>query len=60
MDGIYQISFVRGIGDFVSEITSSSDRVGFVVSQGFDAIDAGNKCDVAMDMVNIAVEDVTV
>lgn len=57
IEGIQQISIVHGIGDIVSEIRSSSDRVGFIVAQGENAADATNKCESALNMVNIAMED---
>jgi biotin carboxylase len=55
--GIQQISLVHDVGEVVSEIKSSSDRVGFVIAQGNNAIDAAYRCNVALGRVNIVVEE---
>lgn len=53
LDGIKQVSIVHGVGEVVSEIMSSTDRVGFVVAQGDTVMDAVNKCTRAMEMIHI-------
>ena len=58
LDGVRQISIVHGVGEVVSEIRSSSDRIGFVVAQGQDAVDAADKCERALKAIGIATEDV--
>lgn len=57
LKGIRQISIVHGIGDTVSEIKSSSDRVGFVVAQGDTPTDAADQCNRAIKMINITTKD---
>lgn len=57
LKGVQQISIIHNIGDTVSEIKSSSDRVGFVVTQGDTPTDAVNKCNSAIAMINITMED---
>ena len=57
VDGIQQISLLRDVGDIVSEIKSSSDRVGFVVAQGDTVTDVVNKCTRAIGMINISLEE---
>ncbi len=54
-EGIRQISIVHNAGEIVSEIKSSSDRVGFVVAQGEDAIEARNFCKEAISKINITI-----
>ncbi len=53
--GVCQISIVHNVGDNSSEIKSSSDRVGFVVAQGENAIKAGICCRNAMSNIKIKV-----
>lgn len=43
-DGIKEVVFTKKVGDMVTEIKSSIDRVGFVVAQGGDAREAIDKC----------------
>lgn len=56
LDGIRQVSIVHGVGETVSEIKSSADRVGFVVAQGDTVMDTVDKCTRAMGMINITLE----
>ncbi len=53
VDGVKQVSLVYNIGDTAIEIKSSSDRIGFVVSQGEDANDAISICNKAVDKIKI-------
>lgn len=53
LDGIKQVGIVYNVGETVSDIKSSSDRVGFVVAQGGTVTDAVDKCTRAMGMINI-------
>lgn len=55
--GVSQVSFVYEVGDVISEIECSSDRIGFVVAQGENAIDAVNICNKALDEIKVATED---
>ena len=57
IEGVKQISIICDIGDIVSEITSSSDRIGFVIAQGMNAVDASKKCETALEMIHITTED---
>lgn len=57
LEGIKQISIVHGIGDCAAEIRSSVDRVGFVIAQGENAEMAVSRCERAMRLINIEVED---
>ena len=56
IDGVKQVSIVYNVGETVSEIKSSSDRVGFVVAQGDTVTDAFDKCTRAMELINITLE----
>ena len=53
LEGVCQVSIVHNVGENVSEIKSSADRVGFVVAQGNSSIDAVNKCNKAVGVINI-------
>jgi biotin carboxylase len=55
VDGVQQISFVKKNAEFVSEINSSSDRLGFVIAQANDAYEAINICNKAKDLIKIEV-----
>ena len=52
-DGIRQISFVKGVGDTVSSIGSSTDRVGFVIGQADSAESAVSKVQEAISKIKI-------
>lgn len=56
IDGVKQISFVKTIGDSVTEINSSGARVGFVIAQAETADDAVAICEKAIDTIKITVE----
>ena len=56
MPGIQQVSVVHGLGEDVHEITSSSERMGFVVAQGDDPQDAIDRCEAALRKINIVLE----
>lgn len=56
LEGIRQISIVHSVGETVSEIKSSSDRIGFVVAQGDTSTEAIDKCNSAIEMINITME----
>ena len=56
LPGIRQISLVHGLGEQVHEITSSSERMGFVVAQGNDPQDAIARCEAALEKINIVLE----
>jgi biotin carboxylase len=54
--GVREISFVKGVGDTVSDIGSSTDRVGFVIASGETASDAMRACECAIAKIKISVE----
>lgn len=56
LPGIRQISLVHGLGEQVHEITSSSERMGFVVAQGDAPQDAIARCEAALEKINIVLE----
>lgn len=57
LEGIKQVSIVHGVGDVAREIKSSTDRVGFVISQRDNVIDAVGECERAIDKIKFVVED---
>lgn len=57
MDKIKQISFVKNVGDYVKKIESSSDRIGFLISQSENVNEAISICNNALNLINIKLED---
>ena len=51
--GVQEISFVKQAGDTVDEIGSSTDRVGFVITQGENADMAVVGCQEVVNIVTI-------
>lgn len=56
ISGIQDISIVHGIGEEVTEVTSSGARMGFVIAQDIDAETAIEDCYAALDMIKVSVE----
>lgn len=56
INGVKQISIVHNIGETVKQIESSTDRVGFVISQGNNAVEAIEQCLNAIKKIKIVVE----
>ena len=54
--GVREINVVKHIGDKITEIGSSVDRVGFVIAQAGDAAEAVSCCEKAMEAVEITIE----
>lgn len=54
LPGIREISFVKTVGDKVGEITSSAERVGFVIAQAYTADKAVFCCEQALKKVKFA------
>lgn len=52
-----QISFVKDIGSIVTNVRSSSDRIGFVIGQGENAEEAVKICEKALEKIRIEVEE---
>lgn len=53
--GICEIVFVKQLGDEINDIHNSTDRVGFVIAQGDNAISAVTLCEQATSMIDIKV-----
>ncbi len=53
--GVQQISIVHGVGENVTEIDSSTARMGFVIAQGNDANDAATICEKAKNTLSIVI-----
>lgn len=54
---IKQISFVKNVGDYVKKIESSSDRIGFLISQSENVNEAISICNNALNLINIKLEE---
>lgn len=55
--GIKQLSIVRGIGECIDEINSSTARVGFIISQADNALAAAECCESALEQVVFCMEN---
>ncbi len=55
IEGVREISFVKGVGDKVGEVGNSADRVGFVIAQADTAEEAIAVCERAIETVKIIV-----
>lgn len=51
--GVKQIEIVKSVGDYVSEIRNSSDRVGFIIAQAKNAEAAIRVCNEAMSILKV-------
>ena len=56
ISGVQEISIVHQVGETIGEIDSSTDRVGFVISQADTSDEAVMVCERAMSVVHISVE----
>ena len=56
MNGICEVTLLKNIGDKVSAIESSLDRIGYVITQADDAEQAAKICDKAINMIKVEVE----
>ena len=56
MPGINQVCVVHGVGEAITDITDSGSRMGFVIAQGTDADDAAEKCEMAINRINVELE----
>lgn len=54
--GIHEISFVKSVGDTVSSIGSSTDRVGFIISQADTADAAIRSCNRASNNIKFEIK----
>jgi biotin carboxylase len=57
MDGIQEITFTKATGEDAPSIKSSTDRIGYVISQGKDAVQAVQYCEEAMKKVIIQIKE---
>lgn len=56
--GIHQISIVHGIGEEIGEVTSSGERMGFVIAQDINAKSAICDCENALKKVNVVISEI--
>lgn len=56
LEGIKQISFVKKIGEEVTDIKNSVDRIGFVIAQGNTREGAIKNCEKAIEMIDISID----
>lgn len=54
---VKEIALTKDIGDTVSEINSSSDRVGFIIAQGKDSEEAIQICDNALNRIGFRIDN---
>ena len=57
MTGIKQISIVHGIGEKITEVMSSGERMGFVIATGNTAVNAIDNCNKALKRMEIEIVD---
>lgn len=55
MTGICQVSIVHGVGEKVTEVTSSGERMGFVIAQDSNAEKAIYDCCEALKKINVEI-----
>ena len=56
-NGVAQVSVVHNTGEYITEIKSSSDRVGFIVAFGKNASEALLNCENALSLINVKIEE---
>lgn len=56
IDGVQQISIVHGVGEKVTEINSSGERMGFVIAQDVDVDAAIKDCLAALTKINVIIK----
>ncbi|MBR2466117.1 MAG: ATP-grasp domain-containing protein [Clostridia bacterium] len=56
INGVKEISFVKTVGDELSDIGSSTDRIGFVIAEASNVKEAVAVCEAAMARVKITTE----
>lgn len=57
IEGIKQVSIIHGIGTKINKIKSSTDRVGFVISQANSTKEAINLCNECLKKIKIEIEE---
>ncbi len=53
MPGVKEIHIVHGVGERVGDITDSGSRMGFVIAQGKNALEANKRCNDALGLIEI-------
>lgn len=53
--GIWDIQILRGVGQQVVPISSSTDRIGFVIAQGYDGRTAAEICEEAVALIRFEI-----
>lgn len=56
IEGVEEVTIVHNVGDMVTNIDSSTARMGFVIAQGENAEKAGDICDAALSKIEVTVE----
>ncbi|EMF0554452.1 ATP-grasp domain-containing protein [Enterococcus faecium] len=56
MEGIQQVSITHDIGETITQIDSSTARMGFVIAQGDSAEEAARMCNGAMSKIKVEME----
>ncbi len=56
IDGVQQISIVHGVGEEVTEINSSGERMGFVIAQDVDVDAAIKDCLAALTKISVIIK----
>jgi biotin carboxylase len=56
IEGVKEITFSKSVGDKVTSIRSSLDRVGYVIAQGKNVREAIDICNQAMELINITIQ----
>lgn len=56
LEGIKEVNIEVGINDIVHEIVSSNSRIGFVIAEGANQLEAIERCNKAMSWIQIEVE----
>lgn len=57
IEGIREISFVHGVGEQVGDISSSVDRIGFVIAQADTVSQAVALCEEVLDLVKVQIQE---
>ena len=56
MASIQQVSITHDIGETITQIDSSTARMGFVIAQGDSAEEAARMCNSAMSKIKVEME----
>jgi len=54
VDGVNEVVITKNIGDLVTKVQSSIDRVGYVIAQGKDIVEALGSCKESLSEIRIA------